>query len=284
MRIRVGLFAFLSIVCFCACSVDGEDGAVADANTAIDATVSQTPDARPLPDATPAPDAAPAALTCAGEALPTTVLSPPVVISGQVQSVATISGPEPLAVSANIRAFYIEDDELLVTTNSQVGNGSNTFSLTDPSSSSEPLAAYVKATAPGHIDTYLYAPYNIYEDFTNAIFLMFGEDLYGLVSLVAGVTQVEGNGVIMVIVADCDEEPVGGATISLSPSIGDIRYGDANALPSSSLTSTGAQGIAFIFNVPPGDYVVDAERDGVSLREHPVAAFADSATTTIVVP
>jgi hypothetical protein len=284
MRTKGVLFAFLSMGMVASCSVDGEDGAVADASSSIDASVSQPPDARPSPDATPAPDAAPAALTCAGEALPTTVTSPPVVISGQVQSVATISGPEPLNVSANIRAFYVEDDDLLVQTNSVVGNGSNTFSLTDPTSSTTPLSAYVRATAPGHIDTYLYAPYDIYEDFTNAIFLMFGEDLYGLVSLVAGVTQVEGNGVIMVIVADCDEEPVGGATISLSPSVGDIRYGDANGLPSSSLTSTGAQGIAFIFNVPPGDYVVDAERDGVSLREHPVAAFADAATTTIVVP
>jgi hypothetical protein len=212
------------------------------------------------------------------------VLNPPITISGSVQSVATVSGPEPLGVSANIKAFRVADDSLIVAVDSVATTGSNTFSLVDPVGGSTPLAAYVKATAVGHIDTYLYAPYDIYENFTNALFLMFGVDLWGLVPLVAGVTVDEGNGAIMIIVADCDQESVEKATVSIQPDVGEIRYGDSNGLPSSDLTFTQDQGIAFIFNVPPGNYTVDAQRGGVSFREHGVASFADAATTTIIVP
>ena len=165
-----------------------------------------------------------------------------------------------------------------------MGTGTNTFSLVDPNGSGNALDAYVKATAPGHVDTYLYPPYAIYEDFTNALFLMFGDDLWSLVPLVGGVTQADGNGAILMIVVDCDNEPVGGATISIQPNVGAIRYADNNSLPSSSATGTNSEGFAFIFDLPPGDYVVDAERGGVSLHEHTVGVVANSATTTIIVP
>ena len=278
----------LSATVLGSCTSSDEDSAGGvDANVAssIDASNLPVTDARPpLPDAIPGPDAMPVPLACAGQALPSTVLNPPITISGSVQSVATIAGPMPLGVSASIKAFQIADDSLIVAVNSVAATGSNTFSLVDPVGGPTPLAAYVKATAAGHVDTYLYAPYDIYENFTNALFLMFGVDLWGLVPLVAGVTVDDGNGAIMIIVADCDQEAVEDATVSIQPAVGEIRYGDADGLPSSDLTSTQGQGIAFIFNVPPGNYTVDAERGGVSFREHGVAAFADAATTTIIVP
>lgn len=232
----------------------------------------------------PSPDAGPASLACAGEALPTTVANPPITISGSVQSIANISGAVPLGISANISALQQADDALIVAVNSVATTGSNTFSIVDPESSDTPLAAYVKATATGHIDTYLYPPYDIFENFTNAQFLMFGVDLWGLVPLVAGVTQTDGNGAIMIIVSDCDEAAVESATVSIQPDVGEIRYGDSSGLPSSSLSSTQGMGIAFIFDVPPGQYTIDAQRGGVSFREHGVKSFADSATTTILAP
>lgn len=295
MRTMNGLLAFLSAALLSAsplasCTSDNEaEGSDADTSSAlIDASNLQVfdaaPDAIPAPDATPAPDAMPAALACAGDTLPSVVANPPITISGSVQSVVGVSGPEKLAVPASITALQIADDDFIIAVTSVVGTTANTFSLVDPKGGSEPMAAYIKATAPGHIDTYLYPPYDIYENFTNALFLMFGDDVWGIVPLIANATQADGNGAIMVIISDCDQQSVESATVSITPDVGEIRYGDSNGLPSSTLTSTQGQGIAFIFNVPPGSYTVDAERGGVSFREHSVAAFADAATTTIIVP
>ncbi len=293
MRISMGLSAFFTaglssalLLAGCASDDEGEStNADASAPGSVDASNTASVDAGPpRPDATPGPDGGPAALACAGETLPPTVANPPITISGSVKSVATIAGPETLSVSAKLSALQISNNSLIVSADSVVGSGTNTFSLVDPQGAAAPLAAYVKATAPGHVDTYLYPPYDIYENFTNALFLMFGDDLWTLVPAVAGVSKTDGTGVIMIIVADCDQEAVGGAKVSISPDVGVIRYSGDNGLPSSALTQTQGQGLAFIFNVPPGEYTVDAVRDGVSFREHTVETFDGAATTTILVP
>jgi hypothetical protein len=66
--------------------------------------------------------------------------------------------------------------------------------------------------------------------------------------------------------------------------MGQITYTGSNGQPTPNATSTASDGLAIIFNVPPGTYSADAMASGMSLREHDIKAYAQSVTTTAVVP
>lgn len=47
---------------------------------------------------------------------------------------------------------------------------------------------------------------------------------------------------------------------------------------------TGADGIAYIFNVAPGNVTISATGGGLTFRSHPVNARAGKVTTTLIQP
>ncbi len=114
---------------------------------------------------------------------------------------------------------------------------------------------------------------------------MISNTIFGLLPVIVGVTQEAGNGVLIVAVTDCDQASVEGATVSITPSVGTLKYAGSDGIPSTTdYSSTQAAGIAYFFNVPPGTYTIGAQVSGMDLRDNAVKAYADSNTTLVVAP
>jgi hypothetical protein len=105
-----------------------------------------------------------------------------------------------------------------------------------------------------------------------------------LLALVAGLSQDSGSGFLTVLLVDCTEAATEGATLSLTPSVGQIIYADAAGTPDASLTTTSASGVAFVFNATPGPVLVSATRDGSPFRSVEVEAIAATVTAAILAP
>src|SRR6266850_6830204 len=69
-----------------------------------------------------------------------------------------------------------------------------------------------------------------------------------LIASAFGVTQTAGNGVMAVVVEDCNATPVTGATLS-------VKQGGSEV---GAVYASGSAGAFYVFNVPPGDVVVGA--------------------------
>jgi hypothetical protein len=85
---------------------------------------------------------------------------------------------------------------------------------------------------------------------------------------------------------DCAGNPIVGGTVSIAGDVGTIKYANDDGVPLAmdNFTSTQGLGVAYIFNVPPGEYEIDAMYGSDSLREHNVKSYADASTTTVIIP
>lgn len=240
------------------------------------------PDAGPTFDAMPLPDAQPAAVDCVGEPLPTEAADP-VEVSGNVFTISGFS--EAPVEGATLQAFEWGADVNVATplaTDTTDADGNYSLSAT---TGGEPLDAFVYATAEGYVPTREYPGQPVSADLVGAPIPLLTEDLLASLHVFAGnIVQEPDKATMFMVVADCDGNPVEGATVSTDPAAGDIVYADANGFPNSSRVATSTAGIAFLFNVPTGSVEVDAEVGGVSLREHTVECLSDEVTATLVGP
>jgi hypothetical protein len=285
-RFGLGSFLLLSLVTACG-GGDDDDNAAADAadNTpTFDAAGGNNPDAANTgtPDAAglDLPDARPSALACSGDPLPTTVANPPVVISGTVQE-GGINGIDTMTNSAHVSTHITANDSILAE-----GDFVGAFTITDPTNSTTPIDAYLKSTSAGFVDTYVFPPSAIAENLAGTPIVMVSTTIFGLLPVLTGITQDAGNASLIVAAVDCEQGAMEGATVSITPDVGTLRYAGANGIPSmTAFPSTQAPGLAYIFNVPPGSYQVDATApDGTILRSVTVKAFSDATTTAVVAP
>ncbi len=280
MHKSLSLSSVLALLMASACG-GGGGSSTPDATAAdpADADTSVPVDAAPRADAAPLPDAMPAALDCIGAKLPNSVANPPIVIAGTVQEGST-SGINPMTQSAHVAAHLSADDGLLVE-----GDFTGDFTLTDPTDSATAIDAYLAATSNNFIDTYVYPPYPIYESLSGTPIIMVSTTIFGLLPILTGVTQTAGNGVMIVAVTDCNQDTVEGAVVTITPSAGTIKYAGSGGIPGmTDFPSTQSSGVAYIFNVPPGNYTIGATVGGMSLRDNAVKAFADANTTLVVAP
>jgi hypothetical protein len=284
-RFGLGSFLFLSLAAACGGDDDKEGGAAdAAGNTpTIDAAGGQNnPDAAGTPDAAvlDLPDARPSALACAGDPLPTTVANPPIVISGTVQEGST-SGIVTMTQSAHVSTHQAADDALIAE-----GDFTGPYTITDPTNSTTPIDAYLKSTSNGFVDTYVFPPSAISENLSGTPIVMVSTTIFSLLPILTGITQDAGNASLIVAAVDCDQSAMEGATVSITPNVGTLRYAGANGIPSmTDFPATQSPGLAYIFNVPPGSYQVDSTApDGTLLRTVTIKAFADSTTTAVVAP
>ncbi len=262
----------------------GDDGAsvpdaeVADGPPAPDAEV---PDAEPAPDAMVAAD-----LTCADDPLPTTGADP-IVITGHAQSgstngVADLQGA--VAEAYRVGSLILEDTD--------TSDAAGVFTLTINNDALTPVDGYVKGTATTYLDSYLYPPFPLATNTDQAPLLFITNDTLNLLGFVSGASQNSSHGFLGLLVVDCAGNPVQGATVTISPvataATTKIVYVGDNNLPDTALTSTGANGVAFVFNAPQGEVVVDASVGGDSLREHTitvrVGAGFPAVTSTAIAP
>jgi hypothetical protein len=234
------------------------------------------------PDAEPVPDATPPDLACNGDALPTTGTDP-IVINGHAYA-STPLGQDDLE-GAIIEAFQVAGGGALYLDGSDAGG---LFTLTIANAAMVPLDGYLRARSSGQLDTYLYPPAPLAVDPPEAPLMFTTEDTLGQLAVTAGVGQSPTLGFFGVLVQDCAGLPVMGATVTVSPTSTSpqtlVTYVAPNNYPDTVATTTRANGLAYVFNVPTGDVVVDAEVGGTPLREHTVLSRAGVVTTTAVGP
>jgi hypothetical protein len=250
------LLALVALGTF-ACGDDGAstpvDGAPAgDASVGVDGAVA-------VDAAVDAPNQTPITLTISG-----------------VAEELSITGRTPLA-NVTIEAYARGSATLLGTTTTNVQGA---FSITVTSNG--PLDGYLKGRINGRLDTYLYPPAPLESSLSNLAVLMVTQGILDAATTLAGANQSPENGLVGVMVLNASSQPVAGATVSSTPA-GQVRY-NANNLPSSSATSTSSDGIAYIFDLPPGDVTVSATGGGLTFPSHSVEVRAGVVTTTLIHP
>jgi len=283
MRTRLGLVLLLSSLAACG---GGDDAAIfpdaergPDAEPAIDAEI---PDAEPEPDAMVTAD-----LSCADDPQPIDAPDP-IVINGLAQS-ASLSGAADL-VGATLEAYRIGNPTAVA---SDISDADGLFTLTVANAGLVPVDGYVKGTAATYLDSYLYPPFPLSASTPETPTLFVTNDTLNLLAFVSGATQRADHGVLGILVLDCAGNPAQGAVVTISPTQAadpptKIVYMGDNMVPDTNLTSTGMLGLAFVFNAPEGDVVVDASVGGVSLDEHTIdvriGAGFPAITQTAVAP
>ncbi len=215
------------------------------------------------------------AFACEGMPLPTT--APAMVKLAGVTQTEGLGGPQIVA-NATVAVFQGASVTPVATTTSDA-QGKYSVTL---STGGTPLDGYAHVTAPSYLDTYLYPPKPIAADITNATGLLLNTNTFMLVQSFESVTETPGDGFIGIVVSDCDGNPVAGATVTTMPA-GTVRY-NQGGFPNNQATSTDADGVAYVFNVPAGDVTVQATAGSHTLREHVVNARADVITTTVLQP
>jgi hypothetical protein len=285
MRTKLWLGVILSTSALAACGGGGDDPD-APVNPNIDSptgSADASPDGRP--DADPlAPDASPA-WACYMQPIPGTAPAT-LTVAGDMQSLG-VAGGTPVS-GATVSAF-IAGNPTAVAMDTTDGTGAYSIAVDNPGGT--PVDAYLRAPSPNNKTVYLFPPTLIYEDIPMAPIRTIADNLFGTFLALAQADPITpGNGVIALVVADCEGNPLEGATVS-SPGnpAAQIRYNGTNGLPSGAATATAADGIGYIINVPPGAQTVDAIYMGMDLREHTITVHAvdgaeNAINTTVVRP
>lgn len=251
----IGLSALILSVAACG-GGDGAGGPSSDGGASFE-------DAAGFHDAAPRLDAMPPELACLGEQLPSTAADP-IAVSGRSKEL-TLNGTEDLAAVA-ITAYQIypaAPDEALDSTTS-AENGDFSLSLM---SGDVPIDGYLVGTKADYLDVRVYPPQPIYEDLSAAPVTLITPASMSLIASISGVSLMSEMGVIIVVVFDCNGDPAAGAQISTDGMVGKTVYLNENSLPDEELDQTTSAGAAILFNVAPGDVLVDAAVGGDSFRE-----------------
>jgi hypothetical protein len=204
-----------------------------------------------------------------------------VTVSGRATE-QTVNGSGALA-AVTIQAFRNADETTPIATTTTDGFGDYSLVI---QTNGEAIDGFLKATKAGFKETYLYPPYPLTADFDQAIVIMVTPQSFDALSTLAQGNQQEGNGLVGCIVTD-GSTPVAGATVSSSPAATAYRYNDTagtTVFPSSQATSTHSDGVAYMFNLPPGPVTVSAMKTGLTFRSHALKVRADQLTTTVIVP
>ena len=210
---------------------------------------------------------------CVDDPLPTTAPAL-VTVNGAIRANALTPGPVSNAI---VTAYRVGAPDTIASDTSNTP-GDYAVSIT---TGGTPVNGYLKVTHSGQLDTYAYPSRPLSASLTTNV-LMPTQSEIDFLGLAVGVTQSASNGFIGVVVKDCFGATVAGATVSTTPA-GTVRYNAAGA-PSSTATSTSADGVAYVFNVPAGDVTVRANGGGETLRQHVVNARANVITLTEIQP
>ncbi len=209
-----------------------------------------------------------------GPPVPTTIM-----ITGVAQTISA-GGTDP-APDVLIEAFANSDAATVITSAMTDAQGNYTLTVT---TNGVALDGFLKASKSNLLDTYLYAPEPIAENFDGASINMISQNtLDGLAGVFCGDDQSTSNGVIAALIYDAADMPVAGAMMSSSPAPSSVCYNGTNGLPSNNATATAADGIGYMFNVT-GNVTVSGTAAGLTLRSHAVTARAGALTTTLIRP
>jgi hypothetical protein len=190
--------------------------------------------------------------------------------------------PAPLE-GVLVEAFANSDENTVVTSAMTDASGNYTLTIT---TNGVALDGYLKATSSGLIDTYLYPPEPLAEDFDGASINMISSGTLGLLTnaFLCNEDQQDTNGLIAMLAYDATDMPVAGVTFSSNPAAtSDCYNGAGGGLPNDSNMETAEDGIGYLFNVT-GQATVSATADGLTFPSHEVKARAGTLTTTLIRP
>ena len=203
-----------------------------------------------------------------------------IMISGTAAEVG-ISGLTPVA-GVVVEAYSNSSDTTVVAT--ATTDAAGTYSLTI-TTNGVVLDGYLKATKSSYMTTYLSPPAPLAATFAGGSVRMISPLVFNFLSGAAQASQTSGMGFVAMIVDDSATMPVSGASVSSEPQAESYRYNDSSGRPTGAGTTvTAADGIGYMFNVPPGEVTVSAMKSGSTFKSHPVNVRADVITTTLVAP
>jgi len=216
-----------------------------------------------------------AGFECVGDALPTQA---PALVNVSGQILGNFLSPGPIS-NAIVTAFRVGvADSIAIDTSTTPG-----FYALSITTGGTPVNGYVRVTHSGQVDTYAYPSRPLAGDLTTNVLMPTQSEL-DFLAVAVGVTQSGSNGLIGVVVKDCNGADVEGATVSITPAGSSVVHYNAAGAPSQTATSTSTDGVAYVFNVPAGDVTVKANGGGVALRQHVVNARAGKVTLTEIQP
>jgi hypothetical protein len=188
--------------------------------------------------------------------------------------------------AAELALFHAGTPEVIARTRT---DASGAFTTGAFASGGIPVHAYLKATKPEYRTTFFYPPFPFTRSATSLPLPMISDALFEQVTTTLHATQDDKhNGAMLVAVADCNGQPVAGATLSIIH--GSSQTGDVHDL---SAIVPGAAGVYLVFDVPDGKVRVSATYNGTQLPEHDVMVRAKdpdcptargTLTATAVVP
>jgi hypothetical protein len=263
MQCRLWLLASFAVGALGACSSSGNNG-----NKNIDAAHQGGSDSGSSIHHDAGADAAPAPAM--------------ITISGNAQA-QTTSGPGSNVVGATIDVLDAANPGSPLGT--MATDGSGNFSIT-VATGGFALNGYVKATASGYVDSYLWPQAPLTADYTGASVNFINSTDEGLATGVF--CQVSGgqgssSALIGLEVEDGSGNTIGGAVVKTDPAAGKACYDGSNGLPSASEGSTYTDGVALMINVPAGDITLTATKSGSTFASHTVTGVAGAFTTTVIV-
>lgn len=293
MHTRNGWGVIVATLALGACGGGGSehiDGPGGRSDGQIGTADAAAPDAAPgAPDADlSSPDAQPGAFVCNGQPNPTTAPAT-ISISGSTDEISA-TGYSP--VSGATVDLFLAGGITPVGTTMSTGIDA-TWAFNDIATSGIALDGFLRATFPaGNRKTvFVYPPRPIFEDNANVVVATVSQDLIDLVinPALADPDQDPALGGIGVLVTDCLGNPLAGAVVTTSPAGTQVLYRNAAGEPDPTATSTGPDGIGIVFNVAPGNVVVDALYQSYDMRQHTIVVKKigdpdNALATTIVLP
>ncbi len=216
-------------------------------------------------------------LACNGVAPPTTAPDP-ITLGGTVFAI-TSSGTMPVDAET-VTSFKTGDATATGTTVSGTGG---TFSLS-LATAGAPLTGYLHIGHDGtYLDSYVFDSRPSYENFSGGQLPMVTQQTLDALVSTAGVTQSAANGTLSIFATDCDRNALAGVVITTTSSA-TVLYNNAFGFPDASGTMTNASGLAYLFDVPPGDVTISGMFGTKLMRSHTVTSFAHGTTFTALQP
>jgi hypothetical protein len=207
------------------------------------------------------------AFDCMGQPFPTTGEST-FTVSGVV---AKLDGGTTIA-GATVGGYVSGGGSPILTTTT---DGSGNFSVTVSPPGSVAVDGYLKATATGVVDAYVYPQAPFSKD------VMVGIETFTSPLSTEGLDPSTAQ--LVIEVHDCNGMPLANATVSLSPPGGQIQY-VRNGTTDPTATATDSSGAAIVLDYPAGNPTLNATVNGIQLRPHTFPTTANSVATADIGP
>jgi hypothetical protein len=212
--------------------------------------------------------------SCAGAQSPAAAPDP-LTVAGTWTDLQSGSAIQGATVEARRRS-----NDALLDTDTTTATGAFSLSAT---TGSVPLDAYLTFSASSYPATYFYPADPLAADELGLQGRAVTSSALAIGYFLAGGYTIDvSKGTAVVVVVDCYETAVAGATVSFTPAAQKVAYLSGNNV-NASATSTDETGIAIGLNVPAGDATVGAART-LTLESHGFELFANGLSGTAVHP